>query len=285
MSQNQEHKMTIPKDKIIEIYKCEYLNGISTVELGKKYNVKPKYFSRWFNKLGLRVRSNKENSRMYYLNDDYFKAIDTPEKAYWLGFIYADGYITSSNGKKIGITLSLKDIDHVKKFKQSVKSTYPIKEYCYDTSYKKDTEYCRLLMSSDNMYDNLMSYGVFENKTNIIKKPNIEYNMFRYFILGYFDGDGSIYKNNSKYPSYSISIVGTDDLLNFIHDYFYENNLTKRKSSNLEKRKLNQLVSYIRYGGNNVVNDILSHLYDGIDTNIPLDRKYKLFLQCKSKKF
>lgn len=285
MSRNQEHKMTIPKDKIVEIYENEYLKGISTVKLGKKYNVRPEYFSRWFKKLNLDTRSNKQNSRMYYLNDDYFKKIDTPEKAYWLGFIYADGYITSSNGKKVGITLSLKDINHIKKFKQSTDSTYPIKEYCHDTSYKKDTEYCRLLMSSDDMYDDLMSYGVFENKTNIIKKPNIDSKMFRYFILGYFDGDGSIYKNNGKYPFYSISIVGTDSLLSFVHDYFYQNGLTKRSYPSLKKRKSTQTVSYIRYGGNNVVDNILTHLYDGIDINIPLERKYELFLKCKSKQF
>ena len=116
-------------------------------------------------------------------------------------------------------------------------------------------------------------------------QEDLDKDLIRHFVRGYFDGDGSIYKNNGKYPFYSISIVGTDNLLNFIHDYFYRNNLTKRSYSSLKKRKSTQTVSYIRYGGNNVVNDILTHLYDGIDTNIPLDRKYKLFLKCKSKQF
>ena len=114
---NQEHKMTIPKDKIIEIYNNEYLHGISTVKLGKKYNVSPAYFCRWFNKLGLPIRSNKENSRKYYINHNYFEIINTEEKAYWLGFIYADGYVQSNrNTKNIGITLSNIDYNHLIKF-------------------------------------------------------------------------------------------------------------------------------------------------------------------------
>ena len=30
-------------------------------------------------------------------NKNYFDVIDTPTKAYWLGFLYADGYVTSKN--------------------------------------------------------------------------------------------------------------------------------------------------------------------------------------------
>ena len=60
----------------------------------------------------------------------FFENIDTEEKAYWLGFMYADGYIISNNGRygqeQIGITLSTKDLGHLEKFKQSIEATNPI---------------------------------------------------------------------------------------------------------------------------------------------------------------
>ena len=47
--------------------------------------------------------------RKYQVNEFFFDEIDSEEKAYWLGFIYADGYV-NTNGNKFGINLSLKDI-------------------------------------------------------------------------------------------------------------------------------------------------------------------------------
>ena len=62
------------------------------------------------NKLGL-IKSK------YIYNKDYFKVIDSEEKAYWLGFIYADGYVCANDtGSELGIELQVGDIEHLKKF-------------------------------------------------------------------------------------------------------------------------------------------------------------------------
>ena len=49
------------------------------------------------------------------LKEDIFEVIDTPEKAYWLGFLYADGYV-QTRGYMIALTLSSKDKLHIKEF-------------------------------------------------------------------------------------------------------------------------------------------------------------------------
>ena len=54
-------------------------------------------------------------SRKYNFDENFFDKIDTEEKAYWLGFIYADGAIFK---RTLSIRLSTKDIHHLEKFKK-----------------------------------------------------------------------------------------------------------------------------------------------------------------------
>ena len=55
--------------------------------------------------------------RNYPRNSNYFTNIDSSEKAYWLGFMYADGTVSSKTNT---IALGLKDEEHVEKFKQAI---------------------------------------------------------------------------------------------------------------------------------------------------------------------
>ena len=62
----------------------------------------------------------------YYFNKNYFDIIDNSEKAYWLGFIWADGYVCKRKRKgnhieyDFKLSLSRIDTDHLEKFKQFV---------------------------------------------------------------------------------------------------------------------------------------------------------------------
>lgn len=279
---NQEYKMTIPKYKIIEIYNSEYLKGMSMVKLSKKYNVAPAYFSKWFKKLGLKPRTNKENSRRYNVNHNYFNSIDTEDKAYWLGFIYADGYIMArDNSRYVGIAISSTDYNHLVKFNNNINSTYPIHTYIQTSGYSNNSEYCRLIVTSDNMYNDLVKQGVVEHKTNILKPPQLDYSLIRHFIRGYFDGDGSIWSclnKNQNIPTYSISFLGTDEMLLYIMNYLLENSLINREYK-LNKRKETHIVSDFKFGGNQLVYKTLSHLYE--NSNVYLDRKYNKYLELK----
>lgn len=285
MGKSQRHKMTISEEELRRIHEEDYIKkGLSTLKLSEKYNVNARYFSKWFKILGLEIRSNKINSRKYNLNHDYFENIDTPEKAYWLGFIYADGYISSSNGKKVGIALSTNDRDHLEKFKKCIDATYPIKDYTTDLAYKSNAKYSRIIVSSDKMYNDLIQHGVYEKKTDILKPPTIKKDLEKFFILGYFDGDGTIFLNKGKCPFYTIGFVGTDDILNFIYSHLLENGIVD-KMAKIEKRKDSHIVSYSRSGGNKKVEKIMSYLYDGISKDIVLNRKYKKFINCKNRIF
>lgn len=188
--------------------------------------------------------------------------------------------------KRFGMSLSSKDKSQLEKLKKCLDSTYPIKEYKQTIGYSVGSTYSRIAIDSDEMFDDLVSHGVVLHKTNIVKPPNIDKEFIPSFILGYFDGDGSIFLNKGRSPFYSINIVGTDELLTFIHDYFKSVGIIKKdREVNLEKRREGQAVSYIRYGGNNLVSRIMEVLYQNVDSDLPLERKRELYLKCKDRIF
>lgn len=137
------------------------------------------------------TRNLRESHKVYCFNENYFKSIDSSEKAYWLGFIYADGYVT---GNKFGIALSVVDINHLMKFKESIQSSYPIKTYFSSLPYKS-IEYCRMILNSKSFVSDLKDKGVIYNKSLVIEFPSEEIlnkKFYKDFIRGYFDGDGSL---------------------------------------------------------------------------------------------
>ena len=89
-------------------------------------------------------------------------------------------------------------------------------------------------------------------KSLILKPPKISKNFFLPFILGYFDGDGSISKT-SQYNNYSISIQGTKEILLWICEVL-------NWDAKLEKRNPDSDTNsyYVRCGGTNKPYNILS---------------------------
>lgn len=272
-------------EELIHIYNEYYAKGVSSCKLSKMFGHTHGYYLQSFHRLGLAVRNNKVNSRKYTADFNYFNDINTHEKAYWLGFFYADGYVSHvGNRKLIGMSLKRSDRNQLEKLKQCLSATYKVRDYTTSSSYKANCEYSRLIVEHEQLFDDLVSHGVVEHKTNILKPPNIKHEFINSFILGYLDGDGSIHVSNAKSPFYVVSFVGTDEVLTFIHNYFKECGFTNR-DVHLEKRKKEHAVSYIRYGGNILATKILDKLYSDVDAQLPLDRKRQLYLNCKNRIF
>ncbi|MFX0101631.1 MAG: hypothetical protein ACFFCS_18810 [Candidatus Hodarchaeota archaeon] len=121
------------------------------------------------------------------LNEDYFEKIDTKEKAYWLGFIYADGCIDDSNKsanfKRLYLGIDKKDESILDNFINAINANKEKKEYVGNE--------VRIRVLSWNMCENLARYGCVPRKSNIIEFPNLgdkKYDLA--FLLGYYDGDG-----------------------------------------------------------------------------------------------
>jgi hypothetical protein len=152
------------------------------------------------NKSGIQQRAFKLGIKKLTYNKDYFTRINTPEKAYWLGFIYADGYVTTGN--RWGIELSSVDQEHLQKLIECLDSNIRLK-FRKRKRFTKEIEMCGFQINNKKMYKDLVSKGVLNNKTYILQFPDentLPKEYYSDFIRGLYDGDGSftITSFNSK---------------------------------------------------------------------------------------
>ena len=124
-------------------------------------------------------------NKKYKFNRNYFNKINTSKKAYWLGYLYADGYLINTNKTK-GIRLTSKDYELIKKFKINISSNHIIRKTIVN-----DVNYYFLVIYSKLITKQLTNQGIETNKSFIIKFPKLNKPLIRHFIRGYFDGDGS----------------------------------------------------------------------------------------------
>ena len=258
-------KIEFTQEEIQEIIKL-YKENNSLTSIGKNFLVSKNVIKRILqeNNIQLRKRTTKHKN-----NTSIFHTIDNPEKAYWLGFLAADGinYRREQNAI-IGLNLNRKDKTQLEKFKQFCESDADIVDFIASNGFSNNTLMSKLFIYSVEMSDDLTKNGVPPKKSLILQPPPIEEKYYLPFICGYFDGDGSISKA-SQYNNYLISIQGTKEILEWINSIL-------QISNSLEKRYENDKNSYyIRCGGTNKPYKILNKLYTSCETH--LDRKYKLY--------
>lgn len=272
-------KIIFTDEQIAEIINCYVVNKKSLKEVANKFNVNVSVIQRVLKENNINTRSNSINSRKYYADFNYFEKIDTEHKAYWLGFIYADGYISSKQGASdsVGISLALKDVDHLIKFKNDINATYPINNYV--SSGYGENDYCRILIASNKLAKDLISHGVLKQKTNILSPPTtVPDHLIRHFIRGYFDGDGCLSYYSTR-DRYSIKILGTKEFLDFIKDFIYNNinyNINK-----YYKRKPEHTVCSLEISSEIKALEFLNIIY--ADSTICLERKYNRYLNLCNK--
>lgn len=218
------------------------------------------------NKLG--IQKSK-----YYYNSNYFETIDSQEKAYWLGFIYADGYITINNYNKsceLAIQLQSSDGNHLKKFNKSLQGNVEVEFFSKKSNFNNKTyDACRIRFYSQKMVYDLVNLGVTPNKSLLISFPKIDDIYIPHFIRGYFDGDGCIVKsnhNNGKSYVRADFTCGSEIFVNQLREILYKNNIKSYICR--ENNKPFRLV----IGGMQNCDNFLNYIYN--DASLYLERKY-----------
>lgn len=266
-----------------ENYVCKlYENGLSTHEISHMLTVSRSPIQRILKKNNILIR-RVGHPQKYTCNENFFKN-DNEEVFYVAGFIAADGTIRKQKYSKVlKIALSSKDKNHLIKIQKLLENNSPIKNYiakskngkiaknnAKHTTYK----YSELTITSSNIFDDLSRFNILPNKTYNYTLPNwlINHELFRHFIRGYIDGDGSIcvsYKNDYHKPQISFSLLGNYDVLNDINNILIKIGINKAKINH----KLNTKNTYrIRYSGNIQMFKLGNFLYE--NATIYLDRKY-----------
>lgn len=168
-------------------------------------------------------------------NVNYFNVIDSYAKAYILGFIAADGALVKNKWGPITLTITLKyeDKEVLEFIKSEIGNTHKLMEIRKPSSFdlNKEIHHIRYYITDSNISSDLLKYGITYNKSLQMKNIllNIPYKFRDAFIIGYFDGDGSVsikegqHMNSNGYlvNDYSlyISIRGTKEFLEGICDH------------------------------------------------------------------
>ncbi len=215
----------------------------------------------------------KERIKVYPCNEDYFKTINTPEKAYWLGFIAADGCVCRTEGRyRTRIGLSKKDENHIEKFKKAIRSNHKL------YFYKKESVH--LCIYSRRMFFDLNNKGIVPRKSLILEYPdNLSKELNRHFIRGYFDGDGCISLNKKR--EYSIYFCsGSFEFLRRLSCILLEEAKIKTKCKINKNR---DRVPFFVFSSSKDMKKIFDYMYGDVDSDIYLERKFKRFLECVKK--
>lgn len=211
----------------------------------------------------------KLNKYNYSYAETLFDKIDNEEKAYWLGFLYADGYIDSKNNV-ISLALKEEDLNHIKKFRSFFKlENKKIHKKTKNIDYKSFISY-EFSICNKKVKEQLIKLKCVPRKTSILKFPskNIVPNKYlKHFIRGYIDGDGSITRGNTSIII--LDVLGTEDFLNGYQKW------TKLHQNKLHRFKHTDKVLHSMYGGIAAIY-ILDEIYK--DAHIYLERKYKNYL-------
>lgn len=160
-------------------------------EIGEFYNAARYQVNYILQKYGVQ-KSVSEAKREYTINEHFFDKIDTQNKAYVLGFLYADGYNNRINNT---VVLSLKrdDEEILLKIREAVGSNKPLYHHDYMHSDGVERHMSQLTFSSRQMCEQLEKWGMTQAKTFTIDFPNfLSDDLVSHFIRGYFDGDGCV---------------------------------------------------------------------------------------------
>lgn len=247
----------------------KYVNENYTLkQLGREFNCSYGTIRNILNKNGIKSRGNKQG---YPRNEHYFNFINTPDKAYWLGFMYADGCVHANNN---GISINITDEEHIKKFQKAIGATNHKICVTNDNRFPNSKTLYQISIKDKQLHDDLMKWGCVPNKSLLLNKfPNIPYDYISHFLRGYFDGDGSLHYLKTT-NNFRISFIGTFEFLDNIKSFLNVTNISLAKGTGK--------AYVLQISGRKQIMRILSILYKDSTVETRLDRKYDKFIECSS---
>lgn len=155
--------------------------------------------------------NHRFEKKLRKFNDRYFEVIDTQAKAYWLGFIYADGSICNSktvdaetgevthSNYELSIQLNQQDDYILEQFNECLGGVHTVSysetdRYICGFDKPSHVKECRIRVYSKSIVNDLNNNGIDYNKTYTETFPEVSDELFPDFLRGFIDGDGGLYE-------------------------------------------------------------------------------------------
>lgn len=242
-----------------EIISNLYLDGSTCQDIAIKFKISRNTVSKILKQNGVLIKGR----RGYCLfNKRFFDDVDSEEKAYFLGLLFADGYNQERRtGGNVRICLKYSDYDI-------------LNQLCKSISHKNkptlnSVNQWIVTMCSSHFSKRCSELGCHQNKSLTLKYPNkthIPKEIFHHFIRGYFDGDGCV--SSSGTPT--ITIVSSEHFCD---------GLNKELSAIIGLKKIslhpNKITRRYRFSGRKQIEKFYTYLYQ--DATIFLQRKKDIF--------
>jgi alpha-glucuronidase len=245
-----------------------YNNGSNLIQIALEYKSSSRTIGKILKNNNIKIRDGSYFNKKF-LHENIFENIDSKEKAYWLGFLAADGNISKTG--QLTLQLAEKDLNHLMKFynfmggkSKIIKTSTKIKDKIY---YGYRVGFRSLKLKND-----LEKFNIVSNKSKNLKiSQNIPQQFLSSFILGLIDGDGSFFFSNNKL---NFCLISSQEACSQVMDYFVNN--IKLNKINLYSASCAEM-KYLKYCGNNNVYKIAKFLYSS-NTPVFLERKKQVII-------
>jgi transposase len=268
------------KEELSRLYEQD---GHTLDEIGERYRTDRNMIRRWMGERGISIKT------IYEEYNGYFENIDTPEKAYWLGFIQGDGSVgiytlTAPPQRtiyKLTIGLERKDSEHLHLINDAMgystcpishrTTTFTIKGGNIPRPHSKSHLSVRV-WTSRRLVKDLISHGIEQRKSFKDVDIDLPKGLELPFLCGLLDSDGSvgITKIHSGSLDAQIAFLGSHKLISKVRKFLGVTAKIYYRSEHLAQ---------ITIGGRWQAEEILDSLYGS--SPIHLERKYQKYLEIK----
>jgi hypothetical protein len=205
-------------------------------------------------------RQSGGNTVRWQTDRDFFDAIDTPAKAYVLGFLIADGHVNKT-GYKVEVSVKESDAGLLSAISGEIGCDAPLRPMTnrYDGSTMMRLTFCGKKLISD-----LNGLGVYHDKSTTATWPEVPSELEGHLARGLWDGDGHIGRT-------MFDLIGTPALLDGVVA------AAERHTGCVLRRRLGGRDRAYHYAyGTRRDTDVLRWMYSG--AGVALERKREAFI-------
>jgi len=124
------------------------------------------------------------------INKEYFKTIDSPEKAYWLGTLVASSALHVNPNTQLKLGRVSEKAHFIRGFSQAIESEYQITISQVTRQNNQQRERLQLSISNPTFIQHLLSAGYTAPDEEKGDFPNLQSNLRAPFVRGYLESSG-----------------------------------------------------------------------------------------------